>query len=509
MVKTKRRLSSRTSSPVRFDVIVVGAGPAGSVVAWGLARQGAKVLILDRANFPRDKVCGDYVEPRGLRILQHMGVLADLEKSQPLPITHSATYIRSICRYRGPIPFYGECSNLPTHGYIIPRSFLDNLILQCAIAAGSTLVEGAAVVDLLTSANGVQAMVEQGGGRKLTYKAALLVGADGTNSVVARRTGLTVNDGRHIAVAQRGYAEGLPRQTKDPEEAAFYFDDHLFPGYGWLFPMKDGRANVGVGILAETQSRYGINVSGLFKRFFESLKKSNPRYRALKLCGPPTGGIVRTYGGAQTNYFAGGLLVGDAGSFVDPMTGEGITPSLESSLLATPILLQALEKGRFDAAFLSAYQTSFREYFDPSMLFSEFCACLLRNRSLRRSWLNAAVLGCQEAQQDHQFARTAGACFGGIQLQPMAVLLRVSSFALSHFLQMWPRAFTRASGSQNAVQLGVADILGWQADLFASFLAHPVWHGQWMLDVQSAWLRAAAVFGRQNLRYTVCGLDPP
>jgi menaquinone-9 beta-reductase len=182
---------------------------------------------------------------------------------------------------------------------------------------------------------------------------------------------------------------------------------------------------------------------------------------------------------------------------------------MESSLLATPILLQALENGRFDAASLSAYQTAFREYFDPSMLFSEFCACLLRNRSLRRSWLNAAVRGCHEAQENHESARTAGACFGGIQLQPLAVLLRVASMALSQLLNMWSRAFAPTAGSRDAAHLKVADLLGWQADLVASFLANPIWHGQWMLDLQSSWLRAAAVLGRQNLRYTVCGLDPP
>jgi geranylgeranyl reductase family protein len=495
----RRRVTSN-----RHDVIIVGAGPAGSVVAFELARKGINVLLLDRAQFPRDKVCGDYVEPRGLRILQHLGVLEDIEKSRPLPITRSATYIESVCWYRGRIPFYGKHPNLLPHGYIIPRAELDYSILNRAVEVGVKALQGASVTNVVLGSKGVEVSVKMAEGKTETFRARLVVGADGTNSIIARRAGLLSSNDRHIAISQRGYAACLP---SDVGEASFFFDEDLFPGYGWLFPMKGGKANIGVGILAEAQSRYRINVPVLFRNFFDKLKRTAERFRNLRLCGPPTGGIVKTYGGAQRNHFDGGLLLGDAGSFVDPMTGEGITPAMESALLAAPVLSRALEKGRFDTRFLSAYETAFRDYFDPSMLFQEYCACLLRNRSLRRSWLNAAIWGCRQAQHDTKFARTAGACFGGIQLRPLAIMSQVSSSLLSEFLDTFPHSLFAPVGTKNSGRMDASALLDWQTDLLASFLTDPMWHMQWMTDVQASWLRAVASFAKPDLRYTICGLD--
>src|SRR5882724_13433345 len=114
-------------APTRsVDVIVVGGGPAGSTLAWDLARRGVDILVVERARFPREKVCGDYVEPRGLRILQRMGCLERLEAAGPLPITRSATFVEWECRYSAEIPFYGLGGGLPPHGYIIPRDELDD-----------------------------------------------------------------------------------------------------------------------------------------------------------------------------------------------------------------------------------------------------------------------------------------------------------------------------------------------------------------------------------------------
>src|SRR5262249_52786824 len=141
----------------------------------------------------------------------------------------------------------------------------------------------------------------------------------------------------------------------DIGEAVFYFDNDFFPGYGWMFPMGRGVANLGVGILSETASRLSINIPRLFDDFVKKLKSTHHRCGGLELLGPPIGGIVKTYGGAGRNYFSGGVLIGDAGSFVDPMTGEGITPAMDSALLASNVIVDALSAGRTDAEFLSAF----------------------------------------------------------------------------------------------------------------------------------------------------------
>ena len=126
----------------------------------------------------------------------------------------------------------------------------------------------------------------------------------------------------------------------------------------------------------------GQNVPELLRRFLDGLRRHHPRYGRIELCSKVIGGVVKTYGAATGNRFDGGILVGDAGCFVDPMTGEGITPGMESSLLAVDPVTRALESGDCSACGLEGYEQAFRAYFDQSMMFLDLCAGMLRNRHL-------------------------------------------------------------------------------------------------------------------------------
>jgi geranylgeranyl reductase family protein len=474
----------------RADVIVVGGGPAGSVLAWDLSRRGVKVLLIDRAQFPREKVCGDYIEPRGLRLLDQMGCLKNLEGDSPLPITHSATYVNSERCYQGKIPFYGLHNDLPPHGYIIPRERLDHLLLETAARAGARVIENTYAHGFSVEPDGVLVDTEKNG-RRDRYRGDLVIGADGVNSVVARSAGLLVEDPRHIALSQRAYAEGFNGKVG---EAAFFFDKDFFPGYGWMFPMAGGRVNLGVGILSETCQRQSIKIPALFNAFLKKLKRSHPRCSKLRLCRPPIGGIVKTYGGAGPNYFTRGLLIGDAGSFVDPMTGEGITPAMESALIAVPIILNALSTRSFDSEDLSAYEGAFRRYFDPSMVFLDLCAATLRNTHFKDSWLHAVARGCEKSQKDPHYARTLGACFGGLEINPPGILSQIWMGMALELMTLGPRsAAAFFEGHPSPMVQGMRDMIGWQSDWWKSLLADPLWHFQWSLDLERKWMHAMAV----------------
>src|SRR3984957_11568614 len=128
-----------------YDVVVVGAGPAGAMTAWSLAKRGAQVIVLDREQFPREKVCGDFIEPRGLRLIEAMGGPAALAGTAPLPITHVAIFLEERIAYRNAIPFYSNTQGLPPHGFIVPRKQLDIRLLDAARKAGVTVQEGCAV----------------------------------------------------------------------------------------------------------------------------------------------------------------------------------------------------------------------------------------------------------------------------------------------------------------------------------------------------------------------------
>ncbi len=491
----KRVRSKSAGANNHYDVIVVGAGPAGSVLSWELARKGISVLLLEASRFPREKVCGDYVEPRGLRVLEAMGCLKQVEERQPLPITHSATYVDSECRYRGRIPFYGLLAGLPPHGYIIPREQLDELLFRTAAAAGAIVREEVVVKRVESGSTGVS-VETRSKSRRLTFKSRLVVGADGVNSVVARSMDLLANDRRHIALSQRAYAEGI---EGDVGEAVFYFEKDLFPGYGWMFPIRGGRVNFGVGILAESASRLDVKVPALFKTFFEKLRWSHHRCKKLQLCAPPIGGIVKTYGAAGPNYFDGGLLIGDAGSFVDPMTGEGITPAIESALIAARVITKALAEDRTEAAFLSLYETEFRNYFDPSMVFVDLCAATMRNWHFRDAWLRAVARGCAIAQKDADFARTAGACFGGLEIHPPSVLSELWQKTVLELLSIFPRSFFSVLEANSESWLSYAgDWLSWQVGWWNSITTDPIWHAEWQMDLQTKWLHALTLMTKIN-----------
>jgi len=454
-------------------------------MAWSLARRGVGVLILDRARFPREKVCGDFVEPRGLRLFQAMGCLGALEAGDPLAITHVNLFLGGRSAYRQHIPFYRDHPELPPHGYIIPREVLDARILESAVAAGAELREGCKVTEVTREGERMVVRYTEEGSEHVV-ESALVVGADGTHSIVARSFGLLADDPRHTAVSQRAYVEGVETTNG---EAAFVFDADLFPGYGWLFPMSGGRANAGVGILAETQDRAQINVPKLLQTFLGNLQRVHPGCGAMRLASKPIGGIVKTYGGHGPNHFDGGILVGDAGSFVDPITGEGITPAAESSLLGADVLVDALERGRTDAAFLSAYDRSFRRYFDPAMGYLDFVACVMRNRHFCDFWLSVVRQGCEMAMKDATFARTGGAGFGGLDIRPLDMVGRMWAKSLGHFVGQGRRAAGELLSGRVPFAPTLGDMTRWQMGWWASLADDPAWHARWTADVAGKWLR--------------------
>jgi geranylgeranyl reductase family protein len=503
---------ARPRAKISYDTIVVGGGPAGAVMAWSLATRGLRVLVLDRARFPREKVCGDFVEPRGLRLFQTMGCLTNLEAAKPLAITHVNLFLSGKSAYREHIPFYAGQTDLPQHGYIIPREELDEQILLSAVAAGAELRQGCQVSAAERTAEGMTVRYRDGS-VDATVTAPIVVGADGTHSVVARSFDLLVDDPRYMAISQRAYVEGVDLTTG---EAAFVFDGDLFPGYGWMFPMKNGRANVGVGILAETRDRYRISVPKLFATFLQKLQRLHPGCASMRLASKPIGGIVKTYGGSGRKHFDGGLLIGDAGSFVDPMTGEGITPAAESALLGATAIADALNRGRTDAAALSSYERNARAYFDPAMCYLDFVACIMRNRHFGDFWLGVVARGCGMAMRDSSFARSSGAAFGGLDVRPLDIVSRMWAKAAGQFTADSGRLATEIAQGRFTAIPGMMDMGRWYGGWWGSLADDPKWHAQWMADVMRKWvglartvrLRDPRAQGPAHLRLTPAPVAP-
>jgi menaquinone-9 beta-reductase len=456
-------------------------------MAWSLARRGVRVAVLERATFPREKVCGDFVEPAGLRILKAMGCEQALDAPARLPITTNRVYFGPCLAYHGNIPYYEGGHGLPTHGYIIPRYELDAVLLQRAEAASAKVFQACAATDVRRD-DGIMSVDARGVNGDFKLRSHLVIGADGAESIVARSAGLRRTDRRHIGISQRGYVEGV---SIEGGEAAIWFDEDQVPGYGWIFPMPGGRANVGVGMLSESCHRFNLSVPKAFRESIDRLRIRHPGCKDMRLTGRSVGGVVKMYGGIDRNHFDGGLLIGDAGSFVDPMTGEGITQGMESALIASRTVLDALEEGRFDATFLSRFDRDFRSYFDPAMLYLGLCAVMMRNWHFRKFWWRSTLRGFEKAQNAPAFARVSGSAFGGLNLQPQAIVAQIWSSIFAHIAQGGAQAIGDLMSGRGFRSSGlVGDIVSWENAWSSSLKDDPAWHYSWLADVARTLARA-------------------
>lgn len=316
----------------RFDVIVVGGGPAGSVAAFVLARDGARVALIDKARFPRDKACGDIVGPRALQLL------TDLALPAPKGIDVGEIVVVSPTGRRVQLPC-GEGLTYPGHGIAIPRTVFDSTLHEEALAAGVTPVQGVAV-EPLTSENRIDGFRLSDG---IELRADFVIGADGATSRVARAAGLVDADRVLWGFAIRTY---IPQTVDLPaivfwDSAPFYG----FPGYGWIFPGPTGGANVGLGLGTVADRKAGAKVQQALPRFLEHLREIELLDDAS--CSMPErrlGGWLKM-GMIGTIPAAGRvLLVGDAAGLVNPLQGEGIAQAMCSGRSAAEALLR--EPGR-------------------------------------------------------------------------------------------------------------------------------------------------------------------
>ncbi|MDP3938117.1 MAG: NAD(P)/FAD-dependent oxidoreductase [Deltaproteobacteria bacterium] len=336
------------SQPTRSsDVIVVGAGPAGSVAATMLARAGVRVTLLDRARFPRDKICGDAVGLDAVRILRRLDLVQSLHDAGAVPI--SETLITSPEGKRArfiapPAPAYKR-------GFILPRMVLDLALAEAAVKAGATLIEEFKVQAPILEdgrVKGVEGITENGG--TASFRAPVVIAADGAHSVLVRALGLRPARSGGRAFAVRAYYEGAEGLGSTLE---LHYIREILPAYGWIFPTGPSTANVGIGVWGgEGESK---RLRALFDSFVNEHPASRERLGRARAVSPVRGWPLDLGNNAGRSSAAGLLVIGDAASFVDPITGEGIGTALVSAELAVHTALKILERGEFS-------ERAFREY---------------------------------------------------------------------------------------------------------------------------------------------------
>ena len=333
------------------DVLVVGAGPAGCATATYLAQSGLDVLLLEKATFPREKVCGDGLTPRGVRALLGMGVTVD-EKDGWVR-NKGLRIIGGGIRLELPWP---DLSNYPDYGLVRTRLDFDETLARTAEKAGVRLLEGVSVTGPVLDGDGritgVTARRQPAGAgaatvktdedTERTYRARLVVAADGNSSRLSLAMGLAKRDDRPLGVAVRTYYTS-PRHNDDYLESwlELWDGDRLLPGYGWIFGMGDGTSNVGLGLLNTSAAFQNIDYRGMLRRWLAGMP-GEWGYTEENRTAPVRGAALPMGFNRTPHYTRGLLLVGDAGGMVNPFNGEGIAYAMESGEIAARVITEAL-----------------------------------------------------------------------------------------------------------------------------------------------------------------------
>jgi geranylgeranyl reductase family protein len=324
------------------DVIVVGAGPAGSSTAFHLAQAGLDVLLLEKSIFPREKVCGDGLTPRAVKQLVAMGI--PLDPGDGWFPNRGLRIIGGGVRLELDWP---ELSSYPGFGLVRTRRGFDETLARAAQKAGARLLEGVTVTGPVTGDDGritgVTARPAPGGAER-TYTARLIVAADGNSSRLSLAMGLAKRDDRPLGVAVRTYYTS-PRHRDNYLESwlELWDSDRLLPGYGWIFGMGDGTSNVGLGLLNTSAAFQHTDYRALLKRWLAGMPPGWG-YTEENRTEPIRGAALPMGFNRTPHYTRGLLLAGDAGGMVNPFNGEGIAYAMESGEIVARVVAQALAR---------------------------------------------------------------------------------------------------------------------------------------------------------------------
>lgn len=311
------------------DVLVVGAGPAGSSAAAWAARAGLDVVLTDAADFPRDKACGDGLTPRAIAEMRRLGMAGWLRHRPTNWGLRAAGFGRT-----WHLPWPG--GSMPSTGSAAPRTELDAAVLAVAEASGARFLPGMKI-SAVDAGQRLRAVVAATPAGEVKIRCRRAVIADGARSPVGRLLGRQWHRETVYGVAARGYAAS--GRADDPWISSHLelrgTEGELLSGYGWIFPLGGGQVNIGVGTLATVQRPADVNLRRLIGQYFSAQRDEwgmTQGPRAVRSALLPMGGAVS--GVAGPNW----MLVGDAAGCVNPLNGEGIDYGLETGRLAADVL---------------------------------------------------------------------------------------------------------------------------------------------------------------------------
>ncbi len=338
------------------DIAIIGAGPAGCAASLSLSQAGIPHLIFDKAIFPRDKICGDALSGK---------IVVAFRKINPTLISALAADKKTVLDSWG-LSFispngnrvdirYAKSKSEMSHppGFIVKRFDFDHFLVKQVQSAGAQFMSGAEVTDIINETDGLLLKFKPGSPIQ-QCKAKLIIGAEGDRSIVAKKLGGFGLDPAHYFAGLRVYYRGVT--GLHPENfVELHFLKELLPGYFWIFPMTDGSANVGIAMLSQTVRQKNIALKTMLDKIIFSHPAISPRFKQAQAMGEVKGWGLPLASARRHLSGERYLLVGDAGSLIDPFTGEGIGNAMASGILAAEVTREALKEKNYSRDFLSRY----------------------------------------------------------------------------------------------------------------------------------------------------------
>jgi geranylgeranyl reductase family protein len=318
------------------EVIIVGAGPSGATTAIALKQKGHDVLLLDRQSFPRDKACGDGIPAGAIEILYSLGLKDRIQAANFYPVHRLLLSSPNNHMLEADLK---KGSHFGADSYVVPRVEFDSLIQQHAVDSGVEFQQAQVKAPIIEDGRvvGVQARFN---GKVEDIRSKVVVGADGVTSSIARALRPDKHLDSHRAIALRSYISDIEEL---PHEVEFYLYKGILPGYAWIFPLGEGQANLGLGMRLDKYRNANKSLEEMIDIFLEiPLIKKRMK----------NGGQLNNVAVWQLNFgsqsiqraYDGAILVGDAAGLINPLTGGGIHNGLQSALMASEVLHDALVK---------------------------------------------------------------------------------------------------------------------------------------------------------------------
>jgi geranylgeranyl reductase family protein len=360
----------------KSNIIIIGAGPAGAACALSLSKSGHKVLILEKEVFPRDKICGDALSADVINQLPLLSeeLLSDFLAS---PSILSSRGVKVVSPKGEILEVPYDIRGKQKNGFLCKRIDFDYLLYkQLKKSPNISIIQDCKVIDIDQHSDCVVVNTSKG-----VFKSDIIVGADGCKSIVARKLGNIKLDHKHYIAGLRVYYEGVANFHKENYIEIYLFKE-LLPGYLWVFPLPDNKANVGLGMVTSELLKKNVKLKETLFRLISTHPELKERFKnatpleSVKGHGLPIGSKKRSISGERF------LLVGDAAGLIDPISGEGVGNSIRSGRIAAEHLKECMAQNNYSASFNKKYDTEIYRRMWPELRISKQLQAVFRYNSL-------------------------------------------------------------------------------------------------------------------------------